>query len=681
MRRIAHRPRFTVAGLLALALASPSHAWGDGNAGDGAPATAKRTVFTSEAYRFTIAAMPAPWRALDERSARELVPDAIAGVTDGGGRYAVVIAEAAPEGELEELARFLVDSMGLEGFELIAFEPTTFRDLPAYRAEVGGRVNDLDVRYESVIFLREGYLFQALGFGLGSGVRPGTFAPFFDAITLLEGEITGAAAMREVPDTAGVGWRVAGGKFESAVYRLAVAPPEGWRVAVGAELRQMNGDAEIGLVHVNPEAYVTVIAERAAGVDRAAFATMLLETGDGLRRRAQAFDASVAGRPVTLHRFTLESPPIEMWRGVFFEGDTCYQVVAWYMGGLREKALEALPAAFASIRVMSEAEADALAAALEAGRDPQNRVGSDFALRRGVYRDFARGFAWRKPEGFWRVLAGDEARAENPDALLVLEAPALGVFGTLVGEPVFAVNGPEYHEACRALMAPDPEALPAPREVTVGGRPALVSVFDGAPGEAAIRYQLATIVEDDVALQMVFWGLTGNMESSAAQLDRALEGFVFPPHLSAVEANADTYTDVRLGYALDLPDGRWRRRDMTPEAMLPVSSFTHWTAGDDNIVVVAMCALKEGQDARWFQSFTRDLVRERLGTAISGAPARSTARLGGAPAERLTWKDKTGSLDLFVCVSDLTAYAVVVASGGKAPLAAETVASGFKLLE
>ena len=50
-----------------------------------------------------------------------------------------------------------------------------------------------------------------------------------------------------------------------------ILPPKGWRTIVGSELKEMNSDAEVGLVESVSGLYLVVIPERLNGINKAAF--------------------------------------------------------------------------------------------------------------------------------------------------------------------------------------------------------------------------------------------------------------------------------------------------------------------------------------------------------------------------------------------------------------------------
>ena len=95
---------------------------------------------------------------------------------------------------------------------------------------------------------------------------------------------------------------------------------------------------------------------------------------------------------------------------------------------------------------MDDVEQKAADLALKAIPDTQNYVGPDFSLRRGIYRNFSMNFLWHKPEGYWRIKVGQEARLVNEDATLFIEEPASGLYGLVIGEKIKDISLSRYHD-------------------------------------------------------------------------------------------------------------------------------------------------------------------------------------------------------------------------------------------
>jgi hypothetical protein len=644
----------------------------------------KQAAVIDDDYRFRIDPIKGEWRLLREHEMKEIVPDALAGAVSFKGYYGVVIAESAPDVELKPFARFILDNMPLESKKVLGFEEIEFKGRTAVRFDVTGTIGDVDVHYQNTVFLNDGFAFQVLGWGPRQRVHAGSFRPFLDAFRVLEGNIKGRSRLQPVADTQGVGWRVTEGVFESAAMRMVVEPRGNWALAVGVQLQQMNADAEVGLVHSLPDVYVTLLVERASGVDKEKFTQVTLDQWgdpDLYEDMGESMTATIAGREVKLHRFkTRGVPATELVKGAFFEGDFCVQLVGWYVKGLKDKAQKVLPEAFASIRFMSEEKAAALGRELQRGVDPENRVGPGHCLRRGIYRDFDKGFSWRKPDGYWRVLVGDEARMRNEDAVLFLEEPAAGLVGLVITEPAGEFSVQDYHKAVATNMFGEDHAKPA--KMTLDGVEALSTEARLSVSELELAYRVVTTMHNGHAFQFLVYGVPGNMEASSAAVDALIKGVRFPRGVAKTSTKSNVFADHRLGFSLRVPDATWRHADRTPKWIAPMASLHRWRSDDDEILALSICAVQEGQNATWFAGFIEKLLADRLGGLVESGTTKSKSTLGGLPCDVLSAKWKGGSFDTYLLMRDRTFYALMLVHLGDDPgPTSEQLKNGFHLID
>jgi len=657
-----------------------------------AVAVAQDRGVTDEDYRFRIAPPGPGWRVLDEKGIQPLLPDGVAGAMQDGGVFGAVMVEGAPGANLKAMAQLLLDDMPLEGKVTEEFSSLTYCGKSAIRFKVRGSLNGVKFVYQNIIFMNDDHLYQVLSWGLESRVGPRSFDLFTRAFSLLPGEVRGRISERVTLDSHGVGWRVKDGVFESAALRIALRPPGGWRLAVGAELGGMNADAEVGMICEGPEIYLVVISELAVGVDHAIFAEAAVTAlGDrDFKESGPPRPMKIAGREVQVRRFSTVSfggeQAFDIYKCAFFEGDFCIQVAAWCHTAYRDQAEKRLPEALGTIRILSEEEAGTVQEELLAGPDPENRVGAGYCLRRGIYRDFENGFTWRKPRGFWRVTVGDEARAENEDATIIFEEPSLGVQGTVIVEDVGDLDGPAYHRLVLQGMFGEEQAgktAEKAKQVKVGEVPAFTSM--GAlhfPGFNML-YRVTTMVVNRRGIQFLIYGVPANMAAVTRQVDEAVAGLDVKLDMTPVVKHGDTVLDLRLGYAFRGPGRGFRYSDLTPAEIQPMASIHHWQKGSTEVVTLGLCALQEGQDGAWFEDFVSRLImrqlRKRIG--VAGKPTRSRIRLGEIEAGFLLWKGTTGSAAVLTCRRDNTFYAVIVGDrGGELSLSAEDLAGRLRIL-
>jgi hypothetical protein len=633
-----------------------------------------------EDYRFRIEHPGAGWKLLDEDEVRHLVPDAVAGAMGPKGAvYGVVIVEAAPGVELESWSQLTIDSMTLEDRE-VSTSRAKVGEVEAFGFRMRGRVEGVPMVYAGRILLHQDHSYQILAWRAegNRGARDADFDKFFDAFSLTEGEVRGRATAAGVESALGVGWRVKEGVFESAIAGLTAHPQDGWRLVVGAELTELNPEAEVALGHATPEVWVQLFAEPRLGMTREILEDHMLET-----LRAE-FEVTIAEERLVLpfadgelaFRLLRATGPVpfEFLQAVHIEGEIALQVTAHYLAGQREKALEVLPAGLGSIGFLAPDARDELAKELEAEGDPQSGVGESWSIRRGTFRDFASGTSWRKPRGFWRLAAGQQARADNPDATFTLMAPAWGLHGVLVIEPPEDWTADDYHAA---VVGSYEGKRSGPEVLEVRGAVGLLSEIESQEGDWTFTYRVLTVVDRARAVQFVVWGQSKAMKRHRAQVEEAFEALGFSS-LTVVERDGGTYRDHRLGFSIDEPGAGWKLAEQTPANMAAIATLVSWTRSNNMIGVLSMCVKDEGRDERWFLDFFEQILRDLA--PVRGRPSEREGLLGGRPARVLTWgSGQRPRLEAHLLIEGCTLHAVFAGGSDRGTL--ERTRKSFTLLD
>jgi len=623
--------------------------------------------FDDEDYRFSLRPPNRAWRVLDEREVQRLVPDAAAGLINERDRMvAVVIIEQAPSNELEPLARAIVDNAPLEKKSITHFDAVSYQGRAAIRYLMTGEVNGVGYRYGNTLFVHQEHLYQLITWGSIDQTEAdgASFEKVWRAFSILDGPVRGRQVQTNAEDARGVGWRTRDGEFESAVYGLRLRPAQGWRVAVGAELDGLNDSAEVALLRRAPQLTLLLIPERVSADDLEVIeGNLLSQTAASMGPRCPERDLRLraAGQEIALRCFAgPEEEPFTYFHGLLYHDDFAIQLLGWLPSNRAAEAAPLLAEALGALELIDASARAQLAAALEAEADPQNQVGVDYSLRRGVYRDFTHGLTWTKPAGAWRLRVGDEARATDEAARFTLEHPASGVWGMLLTTPAFEASPEVYHRAVRAQLSSGAGEV-TPRAVALGADTALVSEVESTQGAVSFVYRVATVVRDARAYQLLLWGTPANARDAAAELDAAVGGLSFmETGLAPVTSTAARYQDHRLGWSLALPDKPWVFSDLTDARVRPLGTTVQWRHEDVSVIVSAFCSVQEGQDASWYMDLLSRTYADQLGGARLGTAERGEAMLGGAPALHLRWRGRDG-LDAFVVSRDQTIYALIIA--------------------
>jgi hypothetical protein len=478
--------------------------------------------------------VPGPeWRVLREADVRRTIPGAAAGAVSAEGLYGYVVVTRKAKGKATSDGGGAAaddDSMPTMDYEASRFEEAKFLGRDATYGVFTTRNEDVTMRFAVLTVARGALQYRLVAVGHANETSPdgSAFAPFFEAFTLLEDEPRTGPGLVVDADTYGVGWWIHEGTFESAAAGVRVTPVGGWALAL-----EGTGAVEMGLVHHASGTFVALIVETAAGADRAALEASLeagLMAKLSAARKGGGVKATLDGRALKLRAYRVHSDGAgELLYGVLWEGDRCVQVMVAYPSAGLEASRAALGGALASITFLKEKRAHTLSESFLARPDPEMKLGPTYVLERGVYRDVANAFSWRKPRGFWRVSAGEYARLVNAEAILHVAEAGLGVEGLVIAERAPGPDAAAYHRlVVERLIAEDPHAAAGkPEPLALGDAKGLVSGGEVVLGGRRFGYRIATTYHDGMAFQLLFSGLPANMTAAEASVREALGAFRF----------------------------------------------------------------------------------------------------------------------------------------------------------
>jgi hypothetical protein len=613
----------------------------------------------NEDLRFKIVWPGEGWSLLDAREARGVVPDAVAGARGGKGVHGSVIVEGIDAPNLEAVARQIADNVGVRDKKVSPFTTLTFAGEKAIRWGTTGTINGMTVHFEHTVFTHDRHLYQVLAFAAGNmaSADGSDFRPFTDAFSLLPGPVRDRVDSVKVADGAGVGWRLRSGIYESAAYGLRAAPRPSWHVSVGAELARMNASAEFGLSRSSPQAFIVALAERAPPE-----AERALYTRGIVNRTVRTVKATVAAKPVkvevggtvvSMTEYTTGGAlPLRYLHGILFQGREAIQLVGWSTLAEGEAGKAAIIDGLGAIELLDGEARASLRRELEGKPDPQSQVGPDFSFRRDVYRDFGRGFSFRRT-GLWRVAAGDRAREHHDGAVLWLDEPALGLLSFVSVTPTEAdAETAHRQEAAARLFKPE-----GPTPAKLGGLPALRSKGAVQSESVHLLWEVTTLVRDHKLFTVHVWGLPADVAPARADIDRMLASFEFGgPRLEAPTSQDGRYRDQRLGFSYHPPEGTWQSRDITPAGVAADMHMVGWTRSGREIIVGALGINDQSPGA------ALKGMESRMRTMIGDDVEREPGTLGGERCQKARGRKGFSRMEMYVLERDGIAYMLIVSA-------------------
>jgi hypothetical protein len=639
-------------------------------------------------HGFALRAPGPGYSVLDTAEARRINPDAVAGILGGGGAL-LVILERSPGLTADDLADLVLEGVRLRDLRIVSREAVVFEGQDAVRTVTTGTTDGVAARLVHIVFVRDGVGHQVVAWGgHPDDVTGEDLAHFFDAVSLLDGTVRLDLDVADIVEAAGAGWRVRDRIFESAATGLVVDPGEAFSVTVGPPLAQMHGEAEVGLISKQGDVHLVVIPERTPP-----------HWFDAYQKAAhENFRQSIGGSPdgsfVTLvvdgKPLRLERIPglIDQHLGVYCRGDLCVQVQLWYLSGVREEARAILEETPPTLRLMDEAEHEALVASMGRHGRHETVVGESHALRGGVYTHFEVGLRIRLPEvGMWRIRTGQAMATRNPAALVELEEPRMGVHGEVLVEWIDEKTGlrdaARYHAAARAMFDHDGSAEVLAR--SFGPISAHESRLVTKADAFTWHHRILTAVRGDVGIMISLWGYPETMAAAESAMDALLAGVqIAEGPVETTHASGMRHADLRLGYAVELPGGTWQPIDATPPQIAPIGGMRAWsrTDGPDQaLVVAAIYSGAGGEDL--------GLVTELAGELMPDPPPGLSwqtedylpGTLGGRPARCRTAAGRPGRLDVCLLVHGPMMYLATFVAFGAEPADPEAAFASFTLLE
>ncbi|MEO0479897.1 MAG: hypothetical protein AAF196_10485 [Planctomycetota bacterium] len=569
---------------------------------------------------------PSGWRMLDEEAVSHLNGDAILGWNHPTqGLFGVVICEPINDRTLDEFNEFAVNGLS-QSYEQVRVESTEVIEIDGTRAiqtALRGVANEVPIRLLHFGVESSGYYYQVIGFGMQVWVRSAerTFAMFAEKVRFLPGEVPGRIAESVDANIDGVGWRLRERRFESAIDGLVIDCPEDWNFVHGVELFAMNEDARIGFQHSSPDIYAVLIPERIEDSIRedsirTALDSMTFNLGVDPDR---SFDLEVLGQNVTFTARTADvGVDARFVHGILRRPDGIVQILVWWPNPRGVKDEIPVKEICSGLSEMDGELEQQLRREMLGTRDPQTRVGNDFALRAGAYRDYLYDFRWNKPaDEFCQMSCGQEARMANEDSRLFIDFAERGIYALAIPESKMG----ESHRAYHVLLIENTtgeDLDDEPTTQTLGDQEFLISQFDLELGDATFEYLLATTTTEKRNYQFLFWGFSGAIESNREFLMESLERIrIVPTGLESQWETGDGVADDRFGWSFDPPGSGWNHVEFTPpgtEAALRVASFIQ--EADRKAIHLLSVYSPDVRGDQWMIDYAATILGERLPPSV-----------------------------------------------------------------
>lgn len=589
---------------------------------------------------FTLNRPHKKWQFLTEEKALEANPDATMVMTSSLGGFLAVVVETMDGVTLDDYADLILSPTSLLGQgaprtdEVIGGQRAIRK---AASADIGGT----GFEYRAAILQRGDFNYQLIGWGtkMGFSKHAADIEAIMASFRFVEDREPAIRPILTTPDGQGFGWAIRDRVYQSAISGLTLTCPEACRLPGADELREMSEDASLGVIGGLGEFYQTWTVEDGNGGEalRAWQEQQTLEALSGEEAgRREVVIGGMTATEVAFRGFQGEIPFTYRHASFLREG-YLYRIFSWWEGADDAKKTAVLPlleASYEAASWMPEVEREALKATLIAS-DPGNAVGADFAMRGGIYRDFAADFTLTlPPSGLFetRTLAqGDEISNEGASRLTIDDLER----GPYYEIDVMSLDG-ETHEEAHGRMLEDLDTGSTDTQ-TFAGEPFLVTPYRTllADGVEATSLYLSN------ATSGMYMGMdvTQMGHDAAALRERVgvmLEGFKREPVETRHEGEQEI-TDHRLGYRVRVPSG-WTIKPLEIPQIANLGSAVVISHGRVGCGVVAVCS-PLGVDLELAVNGVLNNIGVRLDPTTE---KRSKGTLAGLEADHRTVEGRQG---------------------------------------
>jgi hypothetical protein len=626
-----------------------------------------------EGLRFKLLRPNKQYRLVGEKDARALGGLARAGAMGPGGIIMTVAVDpTTPKTDLDKVVDALLQSTQYQVPQIEERSNITFASHEARRFGVSGTYMGQLRRACGITFTNQGYVYsveawmpQLPGIPRGCAI----FEPMFATFSLIDGKPTNRPILVGSDDEIGTGYRLRNQVYETTTgYRIRGTKDRA--ILVGDTLRQLWGNADVGLLLSDPEAILTLRSDivndarpdvvLAGDVSRMGQLLAAVPTGD-------KSTVQLLGRTVTLQ--TLSSSAYDYVVGVDYDGTTLTEIVGWAETGLKDRTASAFASALGDVEPLSDSDRKALTDELDATPSDDDSAEGAVSYRGGTLRHFTLGLTWTKPAPSWRVDFGAIAAQSDPNAIVIGRESKTGISSIL--EATQALGSDEsYHDATvRSLLG---TADKKAKQIMLGGKHALVTEASKTIGTREVQYRITTLIPGTYALSVISFA---SKETMLAHPDAAVAfetglGFSGPPAFEDVDSR---HVDNQLGFSIAL-DAPWK---LSPQA----SGFGRSLIGRDKDRFVEIVASQSvaSSDPDFFVGFAiAEEARLHGIEAGDGDPEVRDELLGGRRARRFTFSPSP--IDKVEAVSmrrDHVRYTIISRGSG----ALDEAISAFKLLE
>lgn len=504
-------------------------------------------------------------------------------------------------------------------------------------------------------------------------------APSSSAAAIVATAAPGALAPPAAADRIGVGYRVRGGVFESAISGLQVTPPAGFTVLGREEWISPGLTGPEVIIH-NADESLQVYIDNVPAMQPAATLGLLrhiARSGSQLVASTTAsqetWSLEVLGEPRTFE--TIVSPD-RVVRDAFFGFEGRAYVVSIQHAPNLQSVKTATAAILSGIHSLPAAARLALRKQLQDSPDAQGLVGAQSSTRGRRFRHFGHGVGWTAPAGLWRLLSDQALQPTGQTTFLGAVDDERGY--RLLGGVIPVPNLDPGQVLERLTSEFEAGAGPAAASTTSSGVRYLSRRGTVSRQGVVGPIHVAVLQARDQTFYLRLDGEPDTRDESAKVFEEVVAGFAAKGSAIASEHAAGVYLDHRLGFAFREPPG-WKVSASDTDGEGAPGTDVVWTREGTGQVAIS-AAFHAGSQG--YGEGLADVIYAGVREAMQASGAQtlreSKESMAGVPARHLTVTQDNTQVDVYVLARSGVAF--LLRSEGISPAPSQLLRDNFELL-
>ncbi len=522
---------------------------------------------------------------------------------------------------LQRLA-FLEKSVGTR-------QKAQFQNCPAESFDVSGLVLDQPTLLRGVIFFHQNHVYRLTVRGRKDHFDRTRARRFFDSFTLLPGKIQESSNKDHEFAMSGTGWRIEGGRYESAISGLRIQAPPGWQLLVGDKLREFNPNADVAFVHDDPDASLAirvVAAPEPSAPNSLSELQRIHSQNLHVTMLKDTVQLPVLGRQRTLRLGRTEFGNLFGY-GVFKQGNRAIEVVVGYSELFQTTAPSLLEQVAGRVELLSEKDLTTLQEQLMGEMTDEQAVGPDCSLRNGCFRQYGQCFSWCKPRGFWDMTVGTGTHWN--DSRLAAVARNVQTHMTV---QIYSQPSPSDGPSLAQRLSEEKQLRMLPKRQAPGTAFSQVS-SEYAQGERDGRsVTLHALKHRNTEIALLTICLVGDARCEQ-QVQSAVASLKLDDCVNAVEFGGNAFVDRRLGFAQALP-GSFRLKSHK-SAFGESGQYVMWESPEASLTMVTIVAADSSPNE--FLESIEHATRASVPPTLLPRKRTSTMTVNGEIAQRASF--------------------------------------------